>query len=55
MKHFFPSDSNPFYAGYGDGNTVKCIYKKMGITKGETFIINPKGEVPTNNSVYVNC
>ncbi|TVU23205.1 hypothetical protein EJB05_30194 [Eragrostis curvula] len=49
----FPSDYNPFYAGFGNRDTDELTYKKMGIPKGKIFIINPKGEVAVNSSVDV--
>ncbi|GMI71349.1 PHOSPHATIDIC ACID PHOSPHOHYDROLASE 1 [Hibiscus trionum] len=45
IKKLFPSDHNPFYAGFGNRDTDEISYRKMGIPKGKIFIINPKGEV----------
>jgi len=42
IKALFPSDYNPFYAGFGNRDTDELSYKKMGIPKGKIFIINPK-------------
>ncbi|VAH08156.1 unnamed protein product [Triticum turgidum subsp. durum] len=53
IKALFPSDYNPFYAGFGNRDTDELTYKKMGISKGKIFIINPKGEVAINSSVDV--
>ncbi|XP_047095249.1 phosphatidate phosphatase PAH1-like [Lolium rigidum] len=53
IKALFPSDYNPFYAGFGNRDTDELSYKKMGIPKGKIFIINPKGEVAINSSVDV--
>ncbi|CAL4908588.1 unnamed protein product [Urochloa decumbens] len=53
IKALFPSDYNPFYAGFGNRDTDELSYKKMGIPKGKIFIINPKGEVAVNSSVDV--
>jgi phosphatidate phosphatase LPIN len=53
IKALFPSDHNPFYAGFGNRDTDELSYRKMGIPKGKIFIINPKGEVAINSSVDV--
>lgn len=45
IRRLFPSDHNPFYAGFGNRDTDELSYLKMGIPKGKIFIINPKGEV----------
>ncbi|BBH06066.1 Lipin family protein [Prunus dulcis] len=45
IKKLFPSDYNPFYAGFGNRDTDELSYRKIGIPKGKIFIINPKGEV----------
>lgn len=42
IKALFPSDYNPFYAGFGNRDTDELSYKKIGIPKGKIFIINPK-------------
>jgi phosphatidate phosphatase PAH1 len=42
IKALFPSDYNPFYAGFGNRETDELSYKKIGIPKGKIFIINPK-------------
>ncbi|KAF7830636.1 phosphatidate phosphatase PAH2-like isoform X1 [Senna tora] len=48
IKALFPSDYNPFYAGFGNRDTDEISYRKVGIPKGKIFIINPKGEVVVN-------
>lgn len=48
IKKLFPSDYNPFYAGFGNRDTDELSYRKIGIPKGKIFIINPKGEVAIN-------
>ncbi|CAN6576430.1 unnamed protein product [Malus baccata var. baccata] len=45
IKKLFPTDYNPFYAGFGNRDTDELSYRKIGIPKGKIFIINPKGEV----------
>jgi phosphatidate phosphatase LPIN len=42
IKALFPSDYNPFYAGFGNRDTDELSYRKIGIPKGKVFIINPK-------------
>lgn len=42
IKALFPSDYNPFYAGFGNRDTDELAYRKVGIPKGKIFIINPK-------------
>lgn len=51
IKACFPSDRNPFYAGFGNRDTDEFSYLKVGIPKGKIFIINPKGEVVINRSI----
>ncbi|RVW99992.1 Phosphatidate phosphatase PAH2 [Vitis vinifera] len=51
IKALFPSDCNPFYAGFGNRDTDEFSYLKVGIPKGKIFIINPKGEVAVNRRV----
>lgn len=42
IRALFPSDYNPFYAGFGNRDTDDLTYRKIGIPKGKIFIINPK-------------
>lgn len=42
IKACFPSDRNPFYAGFGNRDTDEFSYLKVGIPRGKIFIINPK-------------
>ncbi|KAE8717292.1 Phosphatidate phosphatase PAH1 [Hibiscus syriacus] len=51
IKKLFPSDHNPFYAGFGNRDTDELSYLKIGIPKGKIFIINPKGEVAISHCV----
>ncbi|XP_020593461.1 LOW QUALITY PROTEIN: phosphatidate phosphatase PAH1-like [Phalaenopsis equestris] len=53
IRALFPSDYNPFYAGFGNRDTDELSYRKIGIAKGKIFIINPKGEVAINNCIDV--
>ncbi|KAK8518074.1 hypothetical protein V6N12_017232 [Hibiscus sabdariffa] len=51
IKKLFPSDHNPFYAGFGNRDTDELSYRKIGIPKGKIFIINPKGEVAISHCI----
>ncbi|KAJ6722425.1 LIPIN [Salix koriyanagi] len=51
IRALFPSDCNPFYAGFGNRDTDEISYLKVGIPKGKIFTINPKGEVAVNRRV----
>ncbi|KAK4799672.1 hypothetical protein SAY86_025037 [Trapa natans] len=51
IKALFPSDYNPFYAGFGNRDTDELSYSKIGIPKGKIFIINPKGEVAISHCI----
>ena len=42
IRALFPSDCNPFYAGFGNRDTDEISYLKVGIPKGKIFTINPK-------------
>ncbi|XP_022745799.1 phosphatidate phosphatase PAH1 isoform X2 [Durio zibethinus] len=53
IKRLFPSDHNPFYAGFGNRDTDELSYRKIGIPKGKIFIINPKGEVAISHFIDV--
>ncbi|XP_022767462.1 phosphatidate phosphatase PAH1-like isoform X2 [Durio zibethinus] len=53
IKKLFPSDYNPFYAGFGNRDTDKLSYRKIGIPNGKIFIINPKGEVAISHFIDV--
>ncbi|KAK4772981.1 hypothetical protein SAY87_028000 [Trapa incisa] len=51
IKALFPSEYNPFYAGFGNRDTDELSYRKIGIPKGKIFIINPKGEVAISHRI----
>ncbi|THU53106.1 hypothetical protein C4D60_Mb10t10930 [Musa balbisiana] len=51
IKALFPSDWNPFYAGFGNRDTDEISYLKVGIPISKVFIINPKGQVTVNRRV----
>lgn len=51
IKALFPSDWNPFYAGFGNRDTDEISYLKVGIPISKVFIINPKvyiQDIPVN-------
>ncbi|EFA07054.2 phosphatidate phosphatase LPIN3 [Tribolium castaneum] len=45
IKALFPSESNPFYAGYGNRINDVWAYRAVGIPIVRIFTINPKGEL----------
>eukprot|EP00884_Botryococcus_braunii_P022894 jgi/Botrbrau1/9289/Bobra.0111s0014.1 len=45
IKALFPSDWNPFYAGFGNRDTDEISYLTVGIPASKIFIINPRGEL----------
>ncbi|KAE9600040.1 hypothetical protein Lal_00046005 [Lupinus albus] len=49
IRALFPSDCNPFYAGFGNRVTDEISYLKVGIPKGKIFIINHRGEIVVNH------
>ncbi|KAG5244007.1 phosphatidate phosphatase PAH [Salix suchowensis] len=51
IKRLFPTDCNPFYAGFGNRDTDEFSYRKIGIPEGKIFIINPKGEVAISHRI----
>ncbi|CAI8599231.1 unnamed protein product [Vicia faba] len=51
IKALFPSDCNPFYAGFGNRDTDEISYLKVGIPLGKIFIINPRGEIVVNRCI----
>lgn len=48
LLKLFPSDVEPFYAGFGNKSSDKIAYEKIGIDPGKIYIINEKGEVSKN-------
>ncbi|CAG9859057.1 unnamed protein product [Phyllotreta striolata] len=45
IKALFPTESNPFYAGYGNRINDVWAYRAVGIPIVRIFTINPKGEL----------
>uniref|UniRef100_A0A7S3GJ51 LNS2/PITP domain-containing protein n=3 Tax=Palpitomonas bilix TaxID=652834 RepID=A0A7S3GJ51_9EUKA len=45
VKHVFPVDHNPFYAGFGNRMTDVIAYQSVGVPEGRILTINPSGEV----------
>ncbi|XP_045463728.1 phosphatidate phosphatase LPIN3 isoform X2 [Harmonia axyridis] len=45
IKALFPSESHPFYAGYGNKINDVYAYSAVGIPIERIFTINPKGEL----------
>lgn len=50
VRDLFPSDWNPFYAGFGNRFTDEISYQHVGIPDGKVFTINPKGEISGVNT-----
>ena len=45
IQSLFPSDNNPYHAGYGNKSTDVMAYKAVGIPESRIFTINPQGEL----------
>jgi phosphatidate phosphatase LPIN len=50
IKSLFPSEHQPFHAGYGNRITDVKSYSAVGIPKSRIFTINPQGEVKSEMS-----
>ena len=48
LLKLFPSDVEPYYAGFGNKPSDKMAYEKIGIDPGKIYIINEKGEISKN-------
>ena len=46
----FPPEIEPFYAGFGNNNSDKFAYEKVGLNPAKIFIINEKGEISRNDT-----
>ena len=46
----FPPEVEPFFAGFGNKNSDKYAYEKVGLNPSKIFIINEKGEISINNN-----
>ena len=46
----FPPEVDPFYAGFGNNNSDKFAYEKIGLNPAKIFIINEKGEISRNDT-----
>ncbi|KAL4339172.1 hypothetical protein GQ457_08G012390 [Hibiscus cannabinus] len=56
IKKLFPSDYNPFYAGFGNRDTDELSYRKIGIPKGKisnNLTPNWQGEVAISHCIDV--
>jgi len=45
VRHLFPTDHNPFYAGFGNRNTDVVAYSAVGVPTSKIYIINPYGKI----------
>ena len=52
ILNLFPSQSEPYYAGFGNKHTDAISYEAVGINKSKIFIINEKGEISQYNNYY---
>lgn len=43
IKSAFPSEIQPFYAGFGNRDTDYITYRTLSIPEDKIYIINPKG------------
>lgn len=57
--NLFPEEYKPFYAGFGNRETVLLVlikdavsYRSVGIDLGKIFIINERGEITQLNNAY---
>ena len=46
IRDLFPSDWNPFYAGFGNRGTDEVSYLHAGVPDHRIFTINPTGVPP---------
>ncbi|CAN4122702.1 unnamed protein product [Withania somnifera] len=51
IKALFPSDRNPFYAGFGNRDTDELCYLKVEIPQGKIFTINSKVQIVLNRHI----
>ncbi|PHT51079.1 Phosphatidate phosphatase PAH1 [Capsicum baccatum] len=51
IKALFPSDRNPFYAGFGNRDTDELCYLKAEIPRGKIFTIDSKGQIVLNRHI----
>ena len=45
IRALFPPEWNPFYAGFGNRGSDVISYAAVGVPRGRTFTINPRGEL----------
>jgi hypothetical protein len=45
IRALFPAEWNPFYAGFGNRGSDVVSYAAVGVPRGRTFTINPRGEL----------
>ena len=48
----FPISYNPFYCGFGNRETDKLSYLEVGVPAHRVFIINPTGDINTDNALF---
>eukprot|EP00917_Polyrhabdina_sp_WS-2016_P013017 GHVP01028656.1.p1 GENE.GHVP01028656.1~~GHVP01028656.1.p1 ORF type:complete len:568 (-),score=74.78 GHVP01028656.1:3986-5689(-) len=52
IRHLFPTDVNPFYAGFGNRDTDHRSYVHIGVPEAKIFIVDPKGTLHHLNKTY---
>eukprot|EP00184_Porphyridium_aerugineum_P004558 CAMPEP_0184694156 /NCGR_PEP_ID=MMETSP0313-20130426/2201_1 /TAXON_ID=2792 /ORGANISM="Porphyridium aerugineum, Strain SAG 1380-2" /LENGTH=527 /DNA_ID=CAMNT_0027152395 /DNA_START=1 /DNA_END=1584 /DNA_ORIENTATION=- len=52
IRDLFPSEHNPFYAGFGNRETDEKSYRSVGIRVERIFTVNPKGQLAVLHSHY---
>jgi len=52
IRRLFPSNAAPFYAGFGNRPTDAIAYRAIGIARLKIFIIDPRGDVRTDNQTF---
>jgi phosphatidate phosphatase LPIN len=53
VRRLFPENTAPFYSGFGNRPTDAIAYRAIGIARHKIFIIDPKGDIRTDNQTYV--
>jgi phosphatidate phosphatase LPIN len=53
VRHLFPENYNPFYAGFGNRPTDVIAYRAVGVPASRIFIINSQGAISNINTSFV--
>ena len=52
IRSLFNKSHNPFYSGFGNRITDHESYLKVGVPQNRIFIIEPAGNIQTNNTLF---